>query len=57
MNLSKQKSAKTEDLFRDLSNLMLDESKLGCSAAILLDHPIADLGFPTSGLVPPVSET
>jgi hypothetical protein len=56
-NLSKLKSAKTEDLFHSLINLMLDESKLGCSTAILLDRPPGDRGFPLSGLVPRVSGT
>jgi hypothetical protein len=57
MNLSKQKSAKMEDLFHYLINILLDECKPGCSTAILLDRQIDDLDLLRSEPVPRESGT
>jgi hypothetical protein len=57
MKLSKQKSAKMEDLFHYLINILLDECKPGCSTAILLDRQIDDLDLLRCEPVPRESGT
>ena len=56
-NLSKQKSAKLEELFHYLINIVLDECKPGCSTAILLDRPIVPAELLRSEPVPQESGT